>query len=145
MSVVYYDPKRTCTGNIYIATRTFFRCTILYKEGYCTTKGASPNQISAQKRRVDPSLILKDPLLKKSFSILISSFKKWESVGFASTCAKVLPRHLSSPMMHLLHFFSRKLKNPQIIWYFHCMPYPPVRGQSLISNHIFNAKQGKNR
>jgi hypothetical protein len=95
------------------ATRTFFRCTLLYKEGYCTAKGASPNQISAQKQRVDPFLILNDPLLKKSFSILISSFQNGELVGFASTCAKVLPRHLSSPMMHLLHFFHENLKKPK--------------------------------
>jgi hypothetical protein len=52
---------------------------------------------------------LKDPLLKKSFSILISSFQKWESVGFASTCAKVLPRHLSSPASF---YFKKTWKTP---------------------------------
>jgi hypothetical protein len=60
------------------ATRTFFRCTMLYKNGYCCAREVSPNQISSQNHTKQPSPTLKEPLLKKIIFYTHDPFpKEW--------------------------------------------------------------------
>jgi hypothetical protein len=70
---------------------------MFYNDKYWRHKGISSSQMTSQKWTVDSSPILKEPLLKKSFLTLMSTFQKDESVGFPSTRGKVLS------LRYLLH------------------------------------------